>query len=89
MTRYIEVLIQIVDFLFKAAAHFAATADGQKEWQDIEIAYEMAVNHDDNPDVEYAVTETSDLTPAQVSAQAAKKANTGKARHFDDFGREV
>lgn len=36
----LKVVIQLADFLLKAAAEYIKTAPGQKEWKDIEKAAE-------------------------------------------------
>lgn len=39
---YVRVLVQILDFMVKAAVHFQSTAEGKKEWADIENAFNQA-----------------------------------------------
>lgn len=63
---FVNVLIQIVDFLFKAAVHYVETDAGKKEWSDIETAYEVATNNADNPGVEYAVTNSGEAAPKRI-----------------------
>lgn len=62
---FFKVLFQVADFAVKAMVAYAQTEAGKKEWDDIENAAETAVNNDDNPGVEYTVTNPGD-TPKRV-----------------------
>lgn len=53
---FVKVLFQIVDFAVKAMVAYSQTPAGQKEWNDIEVAAEVAANNDDDKGVEYAAT---------------------------------
>lgn len=52
---FVKVLVQIADFFLKAAIAYLQSEQGQKEWSDIENAFEVAMNTEDNPGTEYTV----------------------------------
>jgi hypothetical protein len=44
--RWVKVLVQVFDYLVKAAVEFKDTEAGRAEWQDILDAYETAIQLD-------------------------------------------
>lgn len=46
LMRWVRLLIQVFEYLLKAAVQFKDTDEGRQEWQDILDAYEEAVQLD-------------------------------------------
>lgn len=72
MGDWFAVARALIDYFIKAMAHYATTADGQKEWADVERAWELAINNEDS-NIGFTVEKRA---PAGQPAAAAQYAPT-------------
>lgn len=66
MGDWFAVVRSLIDYLIKAMAHYATTTEGQKEWADVERAWELAINNEDS-DIAFTV-EKRGTTPQPAAA---------------------
>lgn len=65
MGGWLQVLFQLVDFIVKACVTYSQTPAGEKELQDITVAWEERANNEDNGG---SVSFSSESFPAAAAA---------------------
>lgn len=94
MGKWFSLIYQIIDFVVKAMAAYALSPDGQREWQDIENAWEVAANEDDNEGASFQVRETGNppyevQAMRQADAQSAGQGDKPKRERYNRAGERI
>ena len=80
MGAWFELISQIIDFAVKGFYAYLATEAGQKEWADIEAAFEVVINNERGEGgIGYRVDNTDDASGSAVAAAAARGAEVSGA----------
>lgn len=74
MNGWFGVVVQLIDYLWKASATYAQTPQGQKELNDIAVAWEVRANSEDN----------AGTVGYSASAGAAAAGGGGKPQAYPD-----
>lgn len=80
LLNWVNLLLQVLDYLIKAGINFRDTAEGAPEWQDIVTAFEVLVNNEAGGNVSYRVEDAGDNA---VPRRAKRTGGSGEVMPLD------
>lgn len=84
MVKFLNVLFQVFDYLFKAHEFYSGTKEGAKEWKDIFEAWQEAEEQEMNPDTVVLKNAVMQQNSQQYTAQSASAEPASSGRRVVD-----